>query len=281
MYDGVSTKPVRLVPFHAGPAAVEAMLAGDVDYVYCGPAPAINAFVRTHGHARVLAGAASGGAAFVIRNEMVVDDLQALRRARLASPQIGNTQDVALRQWLIDNELVSRDRGGSVLVVPMSNADILSMMRLKELDGAWVAEPWISRLVDEAGGRVLVNEASLWPDGKFPTTVLIAMDTLIEERPEEAIALREANSRIVAWINAHSDEARALANAGLEKHAGKKLKDTTLKSAWKNLTFTDDPLMAGLRENARSARRIGYLPSSDIKGILADLPEPDAKRTKK
>lgn len=297
MYDGISTKPVRLVPFNAGPAAVEAMLAGDIDYVYCGPTPAINAFVRTQGRVRVIAGAAAGGAAFVIRDEMVVDDLSALRRARLASPQIGNTQDVALRQFLIDNDLASRDRGGSVLVVPMSNPDILSMMRLKELDGAWVPEPWVTRLVDEAGGRVLVNETSLWPEGKFPTTVLIARDSVLKERPEEALTLRVANSRVIGWINANHDEARRLANAALEKHAGKKLKDTTLRSAWKNLVFTDDPLVAGLRENARSARRIGYLPTSDIRGILAELgpvpppkvapapaaaaPVPAAKRKKK
>ena len=273
MYDGVSTKPVRLVPFNAGPAAVEAMLAGDVDYVYCGPTPAINAFIRTNGHVRVLAGAASGGAAFVVRGDLVADDLSVLRKARLASPQIGNTQDVALRNFLIENDLPTRDNGGKVMVVPMSNADILSMMRLGELDGAWVPEPWVSRLVDEAGGKVLLDEATLWPEGKFPTTVLITRDSVLADRPEEEIALVAANRAIVGWIRANSNQARELANAGLEKHAGKKLREPILHSAWKRLSFTDDPLPAGLRENARAARRIGYLPHSDIRGIMAVFPE--------
>ncbi len=264
---------VELVPFGAGPSAIEALLAGDVDLAYVGPGPAVNAFVRTHGKVRIVAGAASGGAALVVRGDLPWTEPEELARATLASPQIGNSQDIALRQYLWDHDLASRDRGGTVTVVPMSNADIFSMMRSKELDGAWVPEPWVTRLVYETGARVFVEESSLWPDGRYPTTLLVVSERSIKRRGPEVLRIARANVKIVQWINANPDEAMQLVNAELERHTGKRLPERTIAGAWKRIQFTDDPLPDALRENARAARRIGYLPRSDIRGILLEPEE--------
>lgn len=273
MYGAPGQPKVELVPFGAGPSAIEALLAGDVDLAYVGPGPAVNAFVRTHGKVRVVAGAASGGAAFVIRKDLPWSEPDHLVKSTLATPQIGNSQDIALRQYLWDNDLAPRDRGGSVTVVPMSNADIFSMMRSKELDGAWVPEPWVTRLVNEANGRVFVDEAALWPKGRYPTTLLVTSKATIRRRGPEVLRIARANTRIVQWIRANPQEAQHLVNEGLERHVGKPLPAATISAAWERIEFTDDPIPAALKENARSARRIGYLPRSDIRGILLEPEE--------
>lgn len=273
MFAAEGEPKVKLLPFNAGPSAIEALLAGDVDLAYVGPGPAVNAFVRTHGRVRVVAGACSGGAAFVVRAELPLQAPEELRRTTLATPQIGNSQDIALRQFLWEHDLASRDRGGTVTVVPMSSSDIFSMMRAKEIDGAWVPEPWVTRLVNEAGGRVFVEESELWPSGRYPTTLLVTSDAAIRKRGAEVLRIARANVKIVQWIRANSIQARELANERLEHHTGKKLTDVTIENAWKRIEITDDPVPAALKENARAARRIGYLPRSDIRGILLEPEE--------
>ena len=264
---------VQAVPFPAGPAAVEALLADDVDVVYCGPGPAINAFIRTDGRVRVLAGAAEGGAAFVVRADLPIDDAADLAHRRLATPQIGNSQDIALRRYLWENDLAPSDLGGTVTVVPMANADILSLFKEKKLDGAWVPEPWATRLVREAGGRVFLDEATLWPGRRFPTTLLITTQHALENQPRLVAGAVEVNRQLVAWIDAHPAEAKRLVNGELAKLTGKKLDDAVIDDAWKRLRFDVDPMEMQLRDVARAAKRIGYLPRSDIRGILVDPDE--------
>jgi NitT/TauT family transport system substrate-binding protein len=264
---------LELIAFNAGPAAVEALLACDVDLVYCGPGPAVNAFIRTHGRVRVLSGACDGGASFVVRADLPIDDASDLSHRRLATPQIGNSQDIALRRYLWENDLSPADRGGTVTVVPMASSDILSLMASKDLDGAWVPEPWASRLVAEAGGRVFLDEATLWPDGRFPTTILVTTSEALTRRREAMAGILEANHQAIAWISGHGADARKLVNEELKQMTGKKLADPIIASAWKRLSFTEDPELAALRETARFAKRIGYLPTSDIRGIAVSAAE--------
>lgn len=266
-------RPVVFVPFAAGPSLIEALFAGDLDVGYCGPGPAINAFVRSRHRVRVLAAATYGGAAFVVRKELAIDTPRGLRKARLASPQIGNTQDIALRQWLADNDLVSSDRGGTVRVVPMANPDILSLFRSKEIDGAWVVEPWVSRLVDEGGGRVYLEESELHENGVYPTTLLVATQDLLAAHPRDIENLVNVNAAAVSWVNGNAANARDLVNASLRRHAGKPLQKALIESAWTRLSFGTDPLAKSLKESARTARRLGYLPSSDITGIIMEPKE--------
>ena len=175
--------------FNAGPDEVEALFAGALDAAYIGPSPTINAYGQSDGDAiRIIAGAASGGAQLVVRDG--IDSPADLKGTTLASPQLGNTQDVALRTWLTEQGLEnSVEGGGDVTIAPTANSDVLNLFQTGELDGAWVPEPYASRLVLEGGGHVLVNEKDLWPDGEFVTTHLIVRTEFLEKYPDTVAAL--------------------------------------------------------------------------------------------
>lgn len=253
--------------FNAGPAAVEALLSGAIDATYIGPNPAINAFAKSHGEAiRIISGATSGGAALVV--EPTITSAAQLRGKKIASPQLGNTQDVALRSWLADQGLKTDPQGGGdVTIVPQDNAQTLETFRTGAIDGAWVPEPWVSRLVIEGGGKVLVDEKSLWPGGKFVTTHLVVATTFLKQHPDAVKRLLEGQVEANAFVNDHPEEAQQLVNAGIEKLTGKKLADATIQAAWRNLTFTNDPVESSLRTSAAHAEAVGLLDAVDLDGI--------------
>lgn len=253
--------------FNAGPAAVEALLSGAIDATYIGPNPAINAFAKSHGEAiRIISGATSGGAALVV--EPTITSAAQLRGKKIASPQLGNTQDVALRSWLADQGLKTDPQGGGdVTIVPQDNAQTLETFRTGAIDGAWVPEPWVSRLVIEGGGKVLVDEKSLWPGGKFVTTHLVVATTFLKQHPDAVKRLLEGQVEANAFVNDHPEEAQQLVNAGIEKLTGKKLAESTIQAAWRNLTFTNDPVESSLRTSAAHAEAVGLLESVDLDGI--------------
>ena len=155
---------IQWTSFNAGPSAIEALFAGAIDMTYVGPNPAINGYVRSNGEAlRIIAGATSGGAALVVRGDSGINRPEDFHGKRIASPQMGNTQDVALRAWLKSQGLKTRDKGGDVEVMPVANPDQLTLFLKKEIDAAWAPEPWASRLVHDAGGKIFLDERSLWP----------------------------------------------------------------------------------------------------------------------
>jgi len=255
-------------PFNAGPQAMEALFARALDACYVGPAPAINGYLRSHGDALVVvSGAALNGAGLVVRKEAGIHGPGDLHGKKLASPQLGNTQDVALRVYLKEHGLQSKDRGGDVQVLPLANADILALMKQKELDGAWVPEPWTTRLIDEAGGELLVDERDLWPDKKFPTTVLVVTKELLTRHPEIVQKLVDANVAAIAWMKAHPDEARALVDTGLQKWAKKALPEELLKKAYANVEPSAELLDAALKKQLADGRALGFLPEGDVAGL--------------
>src|ERR671919_358728 len=158
--------------FNAGPSAIEALFASQIDVVYIGPNPAINGYVQSNGEAlRIISGAASGGAVFVVRNDSGINSPQDLANKKFSSPQLGNTQDVALRKYLLDNGYKTKENGGNVEVVYAKPSDILTLILKKEIDGAWVPEPWGARLIKEANARIFLDERDLWPPkGQFVTS---------------------------------------------------------------------------------------------------------------
>ena len=239
--------------FNAGPEAVEALFSGAIDATFIGPSPTISAHAVSFGEAvRVIAGATSGGAFLVVRPG--IGDADDLRGRTLASPQLGNTQDVALRAWLDEQGLDTDTRGGGdVRVQPQANAQILDAYRAGAIDGAWVPEPWASRLVQEEGAEVLVDEADLWPGGRYVTTHLIVRTDYLERHPEQVRALLAAHVEATRRIAAEPDEAKRVVNAALEEIAGKALPARLLDAAWANLEFTVDPLAPTLRRAARQA----------------------------
>src|SRR5919199_5825549 len=188
---------VKTFIFNAGPSAMEALFAKQVDVTYVGPNPAINAYVVSQGKdLRIISGASSGGAVFVVRNDSGIQSTKDFANKKFASPQLGNTQDVALRKYLLDNGYKTKENGGNVEVIPAKNADIVSLMIKKDIDGAWVPEPWGAKLIKEANAKVLVDERDLWPNGQFVTAHIIARTDYIEKNPDV----------IKKLLSAHIDE---------------------------------------------------------------------------
>jgi NitT/TauT family transport system substrate-binding protein len=252
--------------FNAGPAAMEALLSGELDASYVGPGPAAIAYLRSKGEGlKVIAGAASGGAVLVVRDAARPQDLAG---KRVASPQLGNTQDVALRMWLREHGLSVKGGPRGVEVTPLSNPDILALFARGDLAGAWVPEPWGARLVAEANGKILVDERTLWPDGRFPTTLLVVSRRALERRPDDVRALLGAH---VALTRRWAEDPRAfgrLVNAAYGKRTGKQLPDAILEDALSRLEPTSDPLAPQLRRMAEHAQALGFAPPGDVSGIV-------------
>jgi NitT/TauT family transport system substrate-binding protein len=255
--------------FSSGPSAIEALLAGEIDLTYVGPAPAINAFVRSDGMAlRVIAGAASGGAVFVRRVDVSLNKKEDFAGKRFASPQIGNTQDLSLRTYLSEMGYLSREKGGSVEVLPLANADILSLFLRKELDGAWVAEPWGALLEHRGEGVIYLDERDLWPERKFATTVLVASTKAMEERPELLRRFLAAHVTLTHWISQNPHETLRLVNQEIAKVTRKPLPEPILAEAFGRFEATFDPLPGSLKVFFQRARALGYLRSGNIDGMV-------------
>ncbi len=261
--------------FNAGPSAIEALLGESLDASYIGPNPAINAFAKSNGEAiRIIAGTTSGGAALVVKPE--INSAEDLRGTTLATPQLGNTQDVALRAWLKEEGLeTSVEGGGDVTISPTENATTLQLFRDGEIQGAWLPEPWASRLVLEAGAKVLVDEATLWPEGQFVTTHLIVRTEFLDEYPGTVQALLEGHVEATQWIDENQDQAKTDVNAKIAELAGKPLPQEVIDRAWDNLTITFDPIASSLEKSAADAADAGLIEKPELRGIydLAALNE--------
>lgn len=260
---------IEATPFNAGPSVIEALFAGQIDLSYIGPNPAINGYVQSKGEAlRIIAGATSAGAALVVRPEANIQSAADLANKKLATPQLGNTQDVALRNYLIANGLNSTENGGNVEVIPTQNPQILDLFKQGQIDGAWVPEPWASRLVVEGGGVVFVDERDLWPNGDFVTAHIIVSTDFLKNHPDLVKAWLTAHVEITQWELDNPTEAQSLLNAEIEKLTGKKLPDEVLASAWSRMRPTWDPISSSLLESANAAFAAGFL---DEKPELAGI----------
>jgi NitT/TauT family transport system substrate-binding protein len=255
--------------FNAGPDVIESMFAGALDVSFIGPNPAINGYAQSGGEAiRIVAGSTSGGAFLVVRPGIAGP--QDLAGAALATPQLGNTQDVALRAWLMEQGLSADTAGGGdVSVLPQSNADTLRAFQAGDIDGAWVPEPWATRLIQEGDGVVLVDERDLWPGGLYVTTHLIVRTEFLEQSPDLVERLLRGHLEAIRFVNANPTEAQAITNAGINAITGAPLPDQVISGAWPNLTFTWDPIAASLQESADDAVASGLLDAVDLTGIYA------------
>jgi NitT/TauT family transport system substrate-binding protein len=253
--------------FNAGTEASEALFAGAIDATFIGPNPAINGFAQSDGEAlRIVAGTTSGGASLVVRDG--IDAPEDLAGTTLASPSLGNTQDVALRAWLQEEGYETDETGGGdVQIAPQPNADTLTAFQTGTIDGAWVPEPWATRLVNEGGGHVLVDESDLWPDGKFVTTHLIVATEYLEEHPDIVERLIEGLLDAIDVANDDPAAAQASTNAGIERITTKALAEETISGAWANLTFTADPVASSLAKSKDDAVAAGLLEDVDLDGI--------------
>jgi sulfonate transport system substrate-binding protein len=253
--------------FNAGPQAVEALNSGALDATYIGPNPAINAFAQSGGEAiRIISGATSGGAFLVVKPS--IKSAKDLKGKQVASPQLGNTQDVALRTWLKKKGLKTDAAGGGDLsILPQENAQTLDLFKQGEIDGAWVPEPWATRLVNEGGGKVLVDESTLWPKGQYVTTQLIVRTEFLKDHPDAVKRLLEGQVAANNLIKNEPARAQDLVGQGINNATGKPLAADVIAASFKNLTFTNDPIATSLRKSAKDAEAAGLLKAVDLKGI--------------
>jgi NitT/TauT family transport system substrate-binding protein len=253
--------------FNAGPDVVTGIFSDALDIAYIGPNPAINAFAQSDGKAiRIISGSTSGGAALVV--EPRITSANQLKGKILGSPQLGNTQDVALRAWLKTQGLkTTKEGGGDVRINPQPNAQSLETFKAGTIAGAWVPEPWAARLQLDGGGKVLVDEKTLWPDGKFVTTHVIVRTAFLREHADLVTKFLGGHIRAVEFASAHADESQTIVNAAIERITGKGLSAAVIKAAWKNLAFTVDPIASSLRKSAKDAEEAGLLEKVDLAGI--------------
>jgi NitT/TauT family transport system substrate-binding protein len=275
--------------FSAGPSAIEAIYAGQIDVAYVGPNPAINGYMASNGEGiRIISGSASGGAVFVVRNDSGILSTTDFGGKKFASPQLGNTQDVALRKYLKQNGYETVENGGNVTVVPVKPSDILTLMLKKEIDGAWVPEPWGARLVKESNAKIFVDERDLWPpDGKFATTNIIVRTDYLKDNPEVIRKLINAQIDETLWINSTLNELQKsnvsstsgnvenqtsqnidkdgmelfihAFNDGLERITGNTVPEDELRDALQRLEFTYDPIKRSLFKMADDAYDLGLI----------------------
>lgn len=257
----------EMIAFNAGPAAIEAMKAGAIDITYIGPNPTINGFASTRGSLlKIVSGSTSGGAELVVKPS--INSAEDLRGKKLATPQLGNTQDVALRSWLKSKGLSTTiTGGGDVTVIPTENAQTLALFQRGDIDGAWLPEPWSTRLVIEAGAKVLVDEKTLWPKGQFVTTHLIASSEFLKKYPGTVKSVINAHLDALTYISKNSVSSQDLVQKQIEKWTGKRLADEVFARAWKNLTFTYDPISNSLEQSADDAVDAGLLTTLGSRGI--------------
>jgi NitT/TauT family transport system substrate-binding protein len=264
---------IKSYVFNTGSSAIEALFGGQIDVAYVGPNPAINGYLTSGGQGlKIISGAASGGASFVVRNDSGINSVSDLGGKKFASPQLGNTQDVALRKYLVDNGFNTVDRGGNVTIVPVTPSDILTLMLKKEIDGAWVPEPWVTRLVKEANGRIFVDERELWPNGKFVTANIIARTDYLNENPQIIKRFLAAHVNQTNWTNDNKEKAIKAFNIALVNLTGRTIPEDELRDAFSRLEFTYDPVQKSLFEQADNAYDQGFLATGesskpDLSGI--------------
>ncbi|WP_405142984.1 ABC transporter substrate-binding protein [Sphaerisporangium sp. NBC_01403] len=262
-----SNVTLKTATFNAGPAATEAIFSDAIDATYIGPNPAINAWSKSKGQAiKIVAGSASGGVYLIVKP--TINSAADLKGKKIATPQLGNTQDVALRFWLKDKGLKTDTKGGGdVSIVPQDNSQTLQTFATGDIDGAWVPEPFASRLIQESGGKILVTEADLWPNKQFVITHLIVRQQFLKEHPDLVKKLIEAHVESNAYIQSDPAGAKEAINAELKDLSGKPLKTEVLDSAFKNITFTNDPIASSLVTSAEHAQQVGLLDPVDLNGI--------------
>ncbi len=252
--------PIEWTQFNAGPSAVEALFAGAVDASYLGPNPAINGFIKSQGRSFVIvAGAASGGAALVVRADAGISSEGGFHGKTVATPQLANTQDVAARLWFADQGYTTREKGGDLTILPLANPDQLLMFQKRQIDAAWTVEPWVSRLEQEGGGRVFLEEKRLWPNGKYVTALLVVRREFLATHRDLVTRLLTAHVEATLAINEGKEAAVPLLAAEIRRETAKALPEAIVRSSLARIELGWDPLPAALAKAADDAHRIGFL----------------------
>ena len=262
--------PIKWSSFNAGPTAIEALFGNSIDAVFIGPSPAINGYIKSKGETFVIvSGAASGGAGLVMRKDVVIRDVMEFHGRIIATPQLANTQDIAARIFFAERGYRFKEKGGTLAIVPLANPDQLTMFHRKQIHGAWTVEPWLSRLEIEGGGTLVLDEKTLWPNGRYATTLLIVSRSYLAANPAVVRNLIAAHIEATQQINADRSAAAKVLNAELKRETGKQLKDEVITRAMGRVEFTWDPVGASLEKSAQAAHKLLFLRKPpELKGIF-------------
>ena len=269
-YFGPEVK-IKATLFNAGPSIIEAIFSEDIDIAYVGPSPVINGYVRSGGKAlKVISGVSSGGSLFIVRPDSNIKKPIDLSGKRIASPQLGNTQDIALREYIKNCGLKPKERGGTVNILPLRNPDILNLFMQKQVDGAWVPEPWATRLLKEAGGEIFVDERTLWDDGRFCSTLMIVGTNFFKKHPNWVKKWLAAHVEITLWINQHPEEAKTVICDRIKAISGISLPKDIIDDAFSRVEITYDPIVPSLFSYAEMAYNAGFLGEQqpDLSGMI-------------
>jgi NitT/TauT family transport system substrate-binding protein len=263
--------PIKWSSFNAGPTAIEALFADAVDVAFVGANPAINGYIKSKGRKFVIiAGAASGGAGLIVRGDSGIATERDFDGKTIATPQLGNTQDVAARMWFGKRGFKLKEKGGSLALLPLANPDQLTMFQKKQIDGAWTVEPWLARLELEGGGRLFLEEKTLWPEGRYVTTHVIVNKQFLAQQPALVKKLLTALVEVTQQINADKAAAGKLLNDELKKETGKALSEAVITRAMERIEFTWDPVVSSLHKSAEAAHKVGlFRTPPDLKGIYS------------
>ncbi len=254
--------------YNAGPSAMEAIFANSIDLTYVGPGPVLNAYLKAQGNEiRVVAGAANGGSALVLQGDGRITKPADFKGRKIATPQLGNTQDVAARVWMKKQGYRITQIGGDVLLLPTANPDQLSLFQSGQIDGAWTVEPWISRLELEAKGKIFLEEK------EAITTVLASSVRILKEKPALVKKFVDAHAELTKWINEHPAEAKELVRAELKELTKRDFPTATADRAWPRLTLTTEISRAPLEHLLKEAQSVGFLKGAADLGRLVEIPK--------
>jgi NitT/TauT family transport system substrate-binding protein len=266
---GTGTK-IDWFVYNAGPSAMEAIFANSIDLTYVGPSPAINAYAKSRGEEiRIVAGAANGGAALVVPNDSSLKSAADFRGKKIATPQLGNTQDISCRAWLSAGGLKITQLGGDAQVLPTQNADQLALFRQKRIDAVWTVEPWVSLLEMEAGGKVLVEETD------SPTTVLTSSVKFRNGNRDVVKKFVETHRALTDWIEKNPAEAQKLIVAELKEETKGQISPELIARAWKRIALTNEVGREALDKFVANAKAAGFLREAPDLGRLIEKSEPD------
>lgn len=263
---GPDTK-IEWFVYNAGPGAMEAIFANSIDLTYVGPGPALNAYTKSNGaEIRLIAGAANGGAGLIVQSDQNLKAPSDFRGKKIATPQLGNTQDISCRAWLMEGGLKITQLGGDASVIPAANPDQLGLFKSKKIDGVWTVEPWLTRIEKEASGKVIVDETDA------ATTVLVSSAKFLSGKRDLARKILQANNELTEWIVKNPDEAQRLIKAELLEETRSDMSADTIASAWKRIAFTSEVPRASVEKFVQNSVRAGFIKAAPDLSKLFENP---------
>jgi NitT/TauT family transport system substrate-binding protein len=273
--NGVKLKPIL---FNAGPSVIEAIYGGNLDIAYIGPSPALNGFLKSNGEeVRVISGAADNGVLIIASQQSGIKSLDQLRGKRIATPQLGNTQDISAKAFVQERlHTKLKDQGGDTEVIPVKSSDLEILFAKNQIDAAWVPEPWGSWLVERDHTRIIGEEKELWPHQDFALTSIIVRRAFLEKHADIVRAFLKAHTQLTSELAKDPMPFIPQINSELKRLTGKALPPSVIRSSFEHTSFTTELHADSYQRFYEMGRKLGYIKSDKLD--LATLMQPQLNR---